>query len=76
MSIVKLLATCFISFLILELLVTSFFEGKVYTAVFFIAGIVGAVVISCNIPGLSMVPAFMGILLVFIRIHFNACSDP
>lgn len=59
MSIAKLLATCLVSFLILELLVTSFFERRVYTGVFLVAGIVGAVVVSCNTPGLSMVPAFV-----------------
>eukprot|EP01018_Ginkgo_biloba_P022729 Gb_08705 [translate_table: standard] len=57
--IVKLLTTCFASFVILELLVTSFFERRVYTGVFLVAGIVGAVVVSCNTPGLSMVPAFV-----------------
>ncbi|XP_057817181.2 uncharacterized protein LOC131030393 isoform X2 [Cryptomeria japonica] len=58
-SIAKLMATCIVSFLILELLVSSFFERRVYSGVFLIAGIVGAVFVSCNTPGLSMVPAFV-----------------
>ncbi|KAH9290777.1 hypothetical protein KI387_034894, partial [Taxus chinensis] len=58
-SIAKLITTCIVSFFILELLVSSFFERRVYSGVFLIAGIIGAVVVSCNTPGLSMVPAFV-----------------
>ncbi|CAM6114425.1 unnamed protein product [Calypogeia fissa] len=56
----KLLVLVTISFLILEFLVLSFFRREVYTGVFLVAGVVGAVVVSCNTPDLSMVPAFIG----------------
>ncbi|MCO5610597.1 hypothetical protein L7F22_064836 [Adiantum nelumboides] len=48
-----------IAILILEVLVLSFFKREVYTGVFLVGGVVGAVVVSCNIQGLSMIPAFV-----------------
>jgi phosphatidylinositol glycan class N len=39
--------------------VASFFWREVYTGVFLVAGVVGAVVVSCNTPDVSMVPAFV-----------------
>ncbi|KAG0585367.1 hypothetical protein M758_2G006200 [Ceratodon purpureus] len=55
----QVILTSLISFLVLELLVASFFRREVYTVIFLIAGIVGAVVVSCNMRDLSMVPAFV-----------------
>ncbi|CAM6015687.1 unnamed protein product [Sphagnum balticum] len=55
----KAIFACLISFLVLELLVASFFQREVYTGVFLVAGVVGAVVVSCNTPDVSMVPAFV-----------------
>lgn len=48
-----------ISLMVLEVLVLSFFKREVYTGVFLVAGVVGAVVVSCNTRGLSMIPAFV-----------------
>eukprot|EP00249_Psilotum_nudum_P011586 c23256_g1_i1 orf=166-3090(+) len=56
-SIIKIFCGAGIACLILELLVMSFFRREVYTGIFFVAGVVGAVIISCNIPGLSIMPA-------------------
>lgn len=39
--------------------VASFFRREVYTVIFLVAGVVGAVVVSCNMRDLSMVPAFV-----------------
>lgn len=39
--------------------VASFFIREVYTGIFSVAGVVGAVVVSCNMRDLSMVPAFV-----------------
>ncbi|KAI5067181.1 hypothetical protein GOP47_0017709 [Adiantum capillus-veneris] len=48
-----------VTILLLEVLVLSFFKREVYTGVFIAGGVVGAVVVSCNIQGLSMIPAFV-----------------
>ncbi|KAG6557202.1 hypothetical protein Mapa_001129 [Marchantia paleacea] len=55
----KLFAMAATSLLIMELLVQSFFQREVYTAVFVAAGVIGAVAVSWNTPGLSIVPAFV-----------------
>eukprot|EP00250_Pteridium_aquilinum_P015272 c22485_g1_i1 orf=251-2083(-) len=48
-----------VSLLVLEVLVLSFFKRELYTGVFLVVGVVGAVVVSCNTQGLSMTPAFV-----------------
>ncbi|XP_024401012.1 uncharacterized protein [Physcomitrium patens] len=55
----QVIITSVISFIVLELLVASFFIREVYTGIFSVAGVVGAVVVSCNMRDLSMVPAFV-----------------
>ncbi|XP_024521186.1 GPI ethanolamine phosphate transferase 1 [Selaginella moellendorffii] len=55
----QILFASMLSSVIVQLLVSSFFRREVYTGFFFAAGVVGAVTISMNLPGLSMIPAFV-----------------
>ncbi|KAH7279795.1 hypothetical protein KP509_37G037300 [Ceratopteris richardii] len=59
MSFIRTALASAVFILILEVLVLSFFMREVYTGVFLVGGVVGAVAVSCNIPGLSMIPAFV-----------------
>lgn len=63
---VKMSVAALTSFLLLEILVLSFFKREVYTGVFLVGGVVGAVVVSCNTPGLSMVPGFVWVSCWFL----------
>lgn len=53
---------------LLFLQVASFFRRAVYTVIFLIAGVVGAVVVSCNMRNVSMVPAFVWISCWFLSV--------
>ncbi|EFJ07851.1 hypothetical protein SELMODRAFT_132847 [Selaginella moellendorffii] len=55
----QILFASMLSSVIVQLLVSSFFRREVYTGFFFAAGVIGAVTISMNLPGLSMIPAFV-----------------
>ncbi|KAF9606883.1 hypothetical protein IFM89_029482 [Coptis chinensis] len=57
--VVKLLATCAVSILILEFLVYSFTERKLYTLCFLIAGLVAGFYIFYSVPRRSMAPIFV-----------------
>ncbi|XP_077222860.1 sulfatase and phosphatidylinositolglycan class N domain-containing protein [Tasmannia lanceolata] len=57
--VVKLIATCAISIFILEFLVTSFSERKLYTWCFLIVGVAAPLFVSYSIPRRSMLPIFI-----------------
>ncbi|XP_065878048.1 GPI ethanolamine phosphate transferase 1 isoform X2 [Euphorbia lathyris] len=56
---IKLLAACVVSILILELLVNSFTERKLYTYCFFTVGIVASIYLFKSIPWRSGIPIFV-----------------
>ncbi|OVA16257.1 GPI ethanolamine phosphate transferase 1 [Macleaya cordata] len=57
--IVKLLATSGVSIFILEFLVNSFSERKLYTFYFLTVGILAALYLFYSVPGRSMIPVFV-----------------
>ncbi|XP_043704890.1 GPI ethanolamine phosphate transferase 1 isoform X1 [Telopea speciosissima] len=67
-STVKLLATSAVSICILEVLVHSFTERKLYTWCFLIVGVVSVVYLFHSLPGRSMIPIFVWIACWFLSI--------
>ncbi|XP_042499079.1 GPI ethanolamine phosphate transferase 1 [Macadamia integrifolia] len=67
-STVKLLATSAVSISILEFLVHSFTERKLYTWCFLIFGVVSVVYLFHSLPGRSMIPLFAWIACWFLSI--------
>ncbi|KAJ7541011.1 hypothetical protein O6H91_10G041200 [Diphasiastrum complanatum] len=67
-TIIKLIFAAFISVLVLQLLVLSFFKREVYTGIFLILGVVGAriSVVLCNNRGVSWVSAFIWVACWFL----------
>ncbi|KAL8162147.1 hypothetical protein V2J09_013636 [Rumex salicifolius] len=58
-EVLKIFAACIISLLILELLVYSFTERKLYTWCFLIAGAVAYIYLQHSIPSRSRIPSFV-----------------
>ncbi|KAK9272720.1 hypothetical protein L1049_003097 [Liquidambar formosana] len=66
--IIKILATCAVSIVILEFLVISFTERKLYTWFFLIVGVVASFHLFFSIPWRSGIPIFLWIACWFLSI--------
>ncbi|KAK2971216.1 hypothetical protein RJ640_029894, partial [Escallonia rubra] len=64
----KLVATCAVSVFILEFLVNSFTERKLYTWCFLIAGITASVYLYYSVPWKSRIPIFVWLACWFLSI--------
>ncbi|XP_010550128.1 PREDICTED: GPI ethanolamine phosphate transferase 1 isoform X2 [Tarenaya hassleriana] len=65
---IKLLLTAAVSIVIVELLVHSFTERKLYTWFFLIAGVVASILLHISIPWRSGIPAFVCISCWFLSV--------
>ncbi|CAN8269801.1 unnamed protein product [Cochlearia groenlandica] len=65
---IKLLFAAAVSVVIVELLVHSFTERKLYTWFFLIAGVVASILIHFSIPWRSGIPVFVGISCWFLSV--------
>lgn len=66
--IIKLLATCAVSIFILEFLVNSFTERKLYTWCFLVVGVVASVFLFKSIPWRSGIPIFVWVACWFLSV--------
>ncbi|KAF5205092.1 Gpi ethanolamine phosphate transferase [Thalictrum thalictroides] len=66
--IVKLLATCVVSVFILEFLVYSFTERKLYTLYFLIVGVVASIYLLTSVRGRSSAPIFVWVSCWFLSV--------
>ncbi|KAM6549908.1 hypothetical protein CsatB_021584 [Cannabis sativa] len=64
----KILATCAVSVFILEFLVNSFTERKLYTLYFLVAGVVGSLYLYKSIPWRSGIPIFVCAVCWFLSV--------